>query len=126
MTRSAIEKDLERVRKLLEDTTDTKAALEAEIKELITAKNGIKSERAKQSVQKEIDELTTRLNKKEPPKPHQQYKSELKSLVDGYQKLLAVMQNIPSYVESTRGRPKGTKPAKVATGRKPGRPKNAK
>lgn len=118
MTRSAIQKDLEKVRKLLEDTTDTKTALQAEIKELVNAKSGIKSDRAKLSVQKDIDALTAQMNRKEPPKPHQQYKSELKSLADGYTKILAVMENIPFYITSTRGRKPGTKMAKLPGGQK--------
>lgn len=122
MTRAAVLKDLAKVNKLLEDTSDKKAELEAEIRELTTSMNGIKNAKAKQVLQKEVDALTEQLNAPDVPKPHQQYKAELKSLADGYTKILAVMENIPFYMTAQRGRVKGVKVAKQS-GKPRGRPR---
>jgi hypothetical protein len=119
MTKGAIEKDLERLQKLTGVDARTKEVIRAEIQELETSMRGIKSERAKQAVQKEIDVLTAEYEAPVKENPYQEYRANLKSLMDGYTKILAVMQVIPFYVTAQRGRAKGTKIAKVAGTKRP-------
>lgn len=110
LVRSAIEKNLAKVKEQLADTSSNSTAdISAEIKELETSMNSIKSPTAKKAIQKEIDALSKKLTVKKAPPIHVQYKAELKSLEDGYTKILAVMANIPFYMSSTKGAKKGSK-----------------
>lgn len=122
MTRVAIEKDLERLQKLTGEDARTKETIRAEIQELEASLRGIKSDRAKQAIQKEIDALTAEHEAPVKENPYQEYRANLKSLIDGYQRILQVMQVIPFYVTAQRGRVKGMKMAKQS-GKPRGRPR---
>lgn len=104
MVRQVIEQNLDIVTRQLSNTVSkSKKEFEDEIQELRSALPNLKSAAVKAAVTREIEGLMARMNAPVKPRHWSGHVAELKSLKDGYEKILAVMSNIPWYTDGMRG-----------------------
>ncbi len=108
--RAALEKNLDVVAKQLASVnTKPKEEYEAEIAELQQSLPMIKSNAVKAAVHRDIERINQAMNAPMRKVFWAHHVAELKSLKDGYEKILAVMANIPWYQQGLR--PPVKKPA---------------